>query len=238
MSALLPHAVARDPGPPAGHPILDGGHSWFGTVTGIAAMTVLGLPIAALVVWALARRRRLAGTPPASAWRMSVAEVGIICGTVPLVAMTMVPGNQAGVVPSRLSLIPLQDLQTMPAFQIVGNLLIFAAAGFAAPLRFSSLASLRRIVALAAAGSVFIETAQYVLPLDRVSSVDDVLLNTAGAGLAALASRRWWRDRPSPSEPDPHEDPVSARVAPPPRRTPTAAAPPPAPGRGAGPADH
>ena len=40
-----------------------------------------------------------------------------------------------------------------------------------------------------------IETAQSVLQLDRVSSVDDVLLNTAGAGMAALASRRWWYRR-------------------------------------------
>jgi glycopeptide antibiotics resistance protein len=38
-----------------------------------------------------------------------------------------------------------------------------------------------------------VETLQYVLRLDRVSSVDDVLVNTAGAVLAALASRRWWR---------------------------------------------
>ncbi|MFI5695366.1 hypothetical protein ACIA58_26165 [Kribbella sp. NPDC051586] len=34
------------------------------------------------------------------------------------------------------------------------------------------------------------------------SSVDDVLLNTAGAGLAALASRRWWltSSRQTPAE--------------------------------------
>jgi glycopeptide antibiotics resistance protein len=50
-----------------------------------------------------------------------------------------------------------------------------------------------RILALAAVCSTLIETAQYVFQLDRVSSVDDVLLNTAGAGLAALASRHWWR---------------------------------------------
>ena len=53
-------------------------------------------------------------------------------------------------------------------------------------------ASVPRILALAAGCSVMVETAQYVLQLDRVSSVDDVLINTAGAGLAALASRRWW----------------------------------------------
>ena len=72
---------------------------------------------------------------------------------------------------------------------------MFAALGFFAPLRFAALASVPRILALAAGCSVLVETAQYVLRLDRVSSVDDVLLNTAGAGLAALASRRWWRAR-------------------------------------------
>lgn len=48
-------------------------------------------------------------------------------------------------------------------------------------------------VALGAGCSALVETAQYVLRLDRVSSVDDVLVNTVGAVLAGLASRRWWR---------------------------------------------
>ena len=95
---------------------------------------------------------------------------------------------------------PLRDLVTIfahgpltAAVQIVGNLLVLAALGFFAPIRFAALASVPRILALAAGCSVLVETAQYVLRLDRVSSVDDVLLNAAGAGLAALASRRWWR---------------------------------------------
>ncbi|WP_420853236.1 VanZ family protein [Segeticoccus rhizosphaerae] len=41
------------------------------------------------------------------------------------------------------------------------------------------------------------ETAQYVLQLDRVFSIDDVLLNTVGAGLAALASRPWGHGQPA-----------------------------------------
>jgi hypothetical protein len=61
-----------------------------------------------------------------------------------------------------------------------------------APQRFPALASVPRILALAAGCSVLVEAAQYVLRLDRMSSVDDVLLNTADAALAALASRRWW----------------------------------------------
>ena len=92
-----------------------------------------------------------------------------------------------------MSLVPLRDLVTMSSGQVGGNLLVFAALGFFAPMRFAALASVPRILALAAGCSVLVETAQYVLRLDRVSSVDDVLVNAAGAGLAALASRRWWR---------------------------------------------
>jgi glycopeptide antibiotics resistance protein len=107
-------------------------------------------------------------------------------------------GGRAGDVPGRVSLVPLRDLLTIladgppltAAVQIVGNLLVFAALGLFAPLRFAALASVPRVLALAAGCSVLVETAQYVLRLDRVSSLDDVLLNTAGAGLAALVSRR------------------------------------------------
>ncbi|MFF3469311.1 VanZ family protein, partial [Streptomyces sp. NPDC002619] len=107
--------------------------------------------------------------------------------------MTMMPGAGAGTAPARVSLLPLRDLVTMGPVGTVGNLLIFAALGFFAPMRFAALASVPRILALGAGCSVLVETAQYVLRLDRVSSVDDVLVNAAGAVLAALASRRWWR---------------------------------------------
>jgi glycopeptide antibiotics resistance protein len=168
--------------------VIKGWHSLVGTFTGVVLLTVAVLPLAALAVWALARRR--SGTGTGSAWRMSLAEVGIVYGTVPWVWMIMLPGDEAGAV---VSLVPLRDLLTMATSQIVGNLLVFAAMGFFVPLRFAALASVPRILALAAGCSVLVEAAQYVLRLDRVSSVDDVLLNTAGAGLAALASRRWWR---------------------------------------------
>lgn len=163
----------------------------FSTENGVVFMTLVGLPLAVLVVWALARRRRAAGVP--LAWRLSLAEVGIVYGTVPWLWMTMMPGSGAGVVPGRVSLVPLRDLVGMGPLGIVGNLLIFAALGFFAPIRFATLASVPRILALGVSCSVLVETAQYVLRLDRVSSVDDVLVNAVGAVLAALVSRRWWR---------------------------------------------
>ncbi|MFD7277570.1 VanZ family protein [Streptomyces sp. NPDC059862] len=179
-------------------------HGCFDTFNGVVLMTLVALPLAGLVVWALARRRRAVGVT--SAWRMSLAEVGMVHGTVPFLWLTMMPGAGAGIVPARVSLVPLRDLVTMGPLGIVGNLLVFAALGFFAPMRFAALASVPRILALGAGCSVLVETAQYVLRLDRVSSVDDVLVNTAGTVLAALASRRWWRttaeepsDQPRPA---------------------------------------
>ncbi|WP_413804810.1 VanZ family protein [Streptomyces sp. OE57] len=179
-------------------------HGCLDTFNGVVLMALVALPLAALVVWALARRRRAAGV--ASAWRMSLAEVGMVHGTVPFLWLTLMPGAGAGTVPPRVSLVPLRDLVTMGPFGIVGNLLVFAALGFFAPMRFAAPASVPRILALGAGCSVLVETAQYVLRLDRVSSVDDVLVNAAGAVLASLASRRWWRttaeapsDQPRPA---------------------------------------
>ncbi|MEU3612288.1 VanZ family protein [Streptomyces sp. NPDC006872] len=168
-------------------------HGCLDTFNGVVLMTLVALPLAVSAAWALAHRRRAAGV--ASAWPMSLAEVGMVHGTVPFVWMTMMPGGGAGVVPARVSLVPLRDLVTMGPLGIVGNLLVFASLGFFAPMRFAAPASAPRILALGAGCSVLVETAQYVLQLDRVSSVDDVLVNAVGAVLAGLASRRWWRTR-------------------------------------------
>jgi hypothetical protein len=158
-----------------------------GTITGVVLLTVAALPLAVLAVWILARRP--------SGIRPALAEVGIVYGTVPWVWMILLPGDDRGGV----NLVPLRDLFWVVAggplsatVQIGGNLLVFAALGFFGPMRFAVLASIPRVLALAAGCSILVETLQFVLHLNRVSSVDDVLLNTAGAGLAAWASRRWW----------------------------------------------
>ncbi|BAL90393.1 hypothetical protein AMIS_51730 [Actinoplanes missouriensis 431] len=160
-------------------------HGCYDTENGVLLMMLAGLPLAALAAWALARLR--------GDGRLSLAGVGMVYGTVPLVWLTLMPGPAAGLVDGRVSLVPLRDLATMGPIGIGGNLLIFAALGFFAPIRFAALASAPRILALGAGCSLLVETAQYALRLDRVSSVDDVLVNAAGAMLAGLASRRWWR---------------------------------------------
>ncbi|MBO0841867.1 MAG: VanZ family protein [Nocardioides sp.] len=166
---------------------------WFTTFNGVVYLAVLGLPLAFMLVALLAWRRRAAGVSTGWAWRRSLAEVGMVYGTVPWVWLTVLPGSHAGQVPGRVSLVPFRDLLDMGTLGIVGNLLVLAALGFFAPIRFLALASLPRVLTLGAACSILIETSQYVFRLDRVSSIDDVLVNTAGAGLAALLSRPWWR---------------------------------------------
>lgn len=162
-------------------------HGWLGGITAVLLITAAALPVAVLV----------------ARWRPA-AEVAMVYGTLPWVAMIMLPGDRAGVIDGRLSLVPVRDLVEVVAagpatavVQVLGNLLVFAALGFFGPIRFAGLASVWRVLALAAGCSVLVETLQYVLRLDRVSSADDVLLNAAGAALAALASRPWWRTTPA-----------------------------------------
>ena len=66
-------------------------HGCFDTFNGVVLITLVTLPLAALVVWALARRRLAAGVT--SAWQMSLAEVGMVHGTVPFVWMVLMPGS-------------------------------------------------------------------------------------------------------------------------------------------------
>jgi hypothetical protein len=178
---------------------------WFCTYTGVAYLAVLCLPLAPLAAWALTRVRVALGAAPAAARRTSWAEVGIVYGTVPWVWLTMLPGSRAGHV-GAVSLVPLRDLATMDDVQIVGNLLILAALGFFAPIRYAALASLPRALALGLGVSTLIEVLQYALLLDRVSSVDDVLLNASGALIAAALSSPWWARSPTRA-PAPWSDP-------------------------------
>jgi hypothetical protein len=158
----------------------------------VVLASVLALPVAAgvtrLLVWARVRR----GMTPGNAWRTALTEVGMVVGTLPWLWMILSPLPESGLV----YLVPLTDLWNQihhpPAwalYQITGNLLVFSAFGFLAPIRWR----LRPlwIVTVAATASATVELLQWALDLGRVASVDDVLVNTTGAGLAALWSRRW-----------------------------------------------
>ncbi|MGH3739419.1 MAG: VanZ family protein [Micromonosporaceae bacterium] len=128
-----------------------------------------------------------------------LCEAGILFGTVPWLALMLRSGRAGTAGGEPVQPVPLADLWVLAqgpvgelAVQVAANLAAFAAFGFFAPVRFAALASLPRLLLVAAAGSLAVEVVQWALFTGRVTSVDDVLLNAAGAGLAALCSRRWW----------------------------------------------
>lgn len=140
-----------------------------------------------LIVWARARRGRN--------WRADALLTGVFVGTLPWtwMALTALHG------PEGVSLRPFVDLLAQvrgdgaEAFvQIFANLVFLLPLGALAPLRWRWLASMPRVILLAAGYSAAIEFAQYAFHLGRISSLDDVLQNTAGAALGALLTRRWW----------------------------------------------
>lgn len=159
--------------------------------------TIIAFPVAALIARLLAAARMRSGLPHREAWRRSLTEVGMVLGTAPWLAMILAPLPGEPLV----HLVPFEDLTFMVAeeplwwvgYQIAGNLVVFAAYGFLAPIRWRI--HPLWVVATAAAVSATAELLQGVLQLGRVTSVDDVLINAAGAGLAALCSRRWWAAR-------------------------------------------
>jgi len=167
---------------------------------GVILVTLLGgIPLGALAVVLLARRRVAAGWGSRWAWRSSAAEVGLAVGTLPWIWMITTPTSGEG----GLQLVPFRDLAGVvggqdTVVQVVGNLLVFAALGFCLPIRFrlAPPAAVFIVVALTAAGlSAILETLQFALQLGRVASIDDVIVNALGAALSSLLSMRWWRAR-------------------------------------------
>lgn len=138
---------------------------------------------------------------PSRSWRRSVAEVGLVFGTVPWVWMILTPVE----VPpgtKMVHLIPLSDIialiqQGQAVVQIGGNIGVLFALGAFAPIRWPRFAGPLRLLALGAGCSLGLELLQRVLATGRVFSVDDILLNALGCLLGGLVSRRWWADRSS-----------------------------------------
>ena len=162
----------------------------------VVLVAVASLPVAALLARGLVEWRVRTGVEPPEAWRRSLTEMGMVVGTAPWLWMILTPLPGDGLV----YVVPFTDLADQlhhpplwVAFQIGGNLLVFAAFGFLAPVRWP--VGPLTVMGIAAAGSATVEFLQWALQLGRVASVDDVLINTVGAGLAALAARPWWRRR-------------------------------------------
>ncbi|QXN95410.1 VanZ family protein [Nocardia iowensis] len=150
---------------------------------GVVVVAIGAIPVAGVAAWWLARWR---------GWRVALCDVGMVTGTAPWLWMILTP-NGTG---RSVNLVPLHDLAEQLADgrvieQFGGNLLVFAALGFLLPVRWSWFARSFRILLVGAAASITVETVQFTLAIGRHSSVDDVLLNAAGACLASQLSRPW-----------------------------------------------
>ncbi|GAA0994369.1 VanZ family protein [Acrocarpospora macrocephala] len=162
----------------------------------IILFSLFALPIALLTAYLIGRQRASSGME--HPFRTPLSDALSVTGTLPWLWMILTPGSAQE--PARsLSLIPLKDLTTLAGgftgtliAQVGGNLLVFAALGALLPIRSPGLARLPRVAAVAAGSSLIVESLQYALGLHRVSSIDDVLLNTTGAVLAAIMTKRWW----------------------------------------------
>jgi VanZ family protein len=164
-----------------------GADRWIPTVL----VSIAAIPVAVAASLILGRWRIRRGVAPADATRTAWTEVGIVATTVPWIWMILTP--LAG--PGRVYLIPFVDLENQfqhePLWllmQIGGNLLVFAGFGFLAPIRWPI--GIGWVIVIAGLASASVESLQYLLHLGRVASVDDVLVNTIGAGLAAACSLR------------------------------------------------
>jgi hypothetical protein len=159
---------------------------------------VLLIPFALLVTVALRSLR------PSGSWRRSVAEVGMVLGTLPWVWMIFTP-MELPPNATTVYLIPFSDLwdslmteNAVPiGVQVGGNLLVLFALGFFAPIRFAAMTGLARLAVLGLAFSLTIELIQHAFVSGRVFSVDDVLLNASGCVLGGLFSRPWWAGAPT-----------------------------------------
>ncbi|WP_169729382.1 VanZ family protein [Thermoactinospora rubra] len=162
----------------------------------VVIAALLSLPLAAVATVLLARARaRLSHPAP---MRTAVADIGILTGTVPWIWMILTPRGG----PTSANLVPLQDLSQVAtaswptvSTQVGGNLLVFAALGALLPVRSPRFASPARVALAAALASASVEALQYGMRLGRHASIDDVIVNAAGAVLAAMITRRWWASR-------------------------------------------
>jgi hypothetical protein len=169
-------------------------HDWIARYELVVLVTLAAFPLALVAGYALARWRQRSGMSRAVASRRAFAEVGLVYGTAPWIWLTMLPAN-SGAAHRVVSLVPLRDLATMPPYQVLGNLLVLAALGLFGPIRYPALRSVPAVGLVAAGVSTLIELSQYALDLGRVASIDDVLLNTTGATVAALLSWPAWHRR-------------------------------------------
>ncbi|MFJ4343310.1 VanZ family protein [Streptomyces sp. NPDC088915] len=136
----------------------------------------------------------------------------------PFLLVTLMRGAGVG---SSISLIPFKEFwaafsnsdvafSDVTFFNFVGNMLLLVPFGAALSFLWPSPRRTLKVALTASVISLAVEAAQYALSLGRVSSIDDVLLNTIGATMGALLVRRWSRKTQEAMPPTASGTPVHA----------------------------
>ncbi|MCR6486918.1 VanZ family protein [Amycolatopsis sp. OK19-0408] len=161
---------------------------------GMIPISAIALPYA-LLGWPLLAARRRRRLPA----RFAAGTAGVDCAAAFLAflvfCLVIMPVDSAS--DSTLDLVPGSDITAAFAddgslWQVIGNVLLLCPLGALLPLRARRLRTLLRVALAALLASVLVEGTQYLIHCGRVTSADDVLLNTAGATLGAALSRRGW----------------------------------------------
>ena len=169
---------------------------------GMIPVSAIALPYA-LLGWPLLAARRRRRLPARYATATAGVDSAVFLVAFLVLCLVTMPVGTSGV--STLDLVPGADITAAfsddgSLWQVIGNVLLLCPLGALLPLRMRRLRTLLRIALAALVASVLVEGTQYLIHTGRVTSTDDVLLNTAGATLGAALSRRGWRalDPPTP----------------------------------------
>lgn len=181
----------------------------FSNITGLLIFSVYAFPVLGGVVLLIAGFLLMRGWTWNKALLRALVDTLAVASLIPAVLLTLVmPGG----VHTTIELVPLTDMwatgiNATTLYQNAGNVLLFLPFGALLPVAFNGVfARLWRILAVAAGLAVAIEVLQYLLDVGRVSSTDDVILNTAGAALGCVLTQHWWR-RPAAES---HRSPADA----------------------------
>jgi len=116
-----------------------------------------------------------------------------------IIRFTMLPSSSLGIGISKgeLNLIPFKTISGMLfsmslpnlIVNIGGNIVLFMPFGFALPLKFPKLRSMKTVIWAGLSLSIMIECIQLMMP-QRCADIDDVILNTLGTYLGFLLMRK------------------------------------------------
>jgi VanZ family protein len=139
--------------------------------------------------------RRRSGRSIREAVSVSFVDALLVSWGVGLVLVTLGDWHWEG---RQLDLVPFRSISaylsqwnetTVPATQLLGNVLLFLPFGLLAPARFRSLRPPLALLGATVILAVTIEALQFVTAQGRVASTDDVILAVVGAAVGWIANR-------------------------------------------------